>query len=67
MATTSTPKPKVVASTGGSAVGSSVGIVIVYAFEQLASHDLPVGVEGAIIGICAAIVAFLGGYTQRED
>ncbi len=67
MTTPKTPKPKVVASTGGSALGSSIGIIVVYVFEQLASHDLPVGVEGAVIGVCAALVAFLGGYFQRED
>lgn len=61
-----TPRPKVVAAGGGSLIGSQLGVLLIYAFEQLSRHDLPLSVEGAIFSLLAAAAGFAGGYLLRE-
>lgn len=64
---TSTPQPKVIASTVGAGVGAAVSTITIYLIETLAKIDLPDAVEGAALVIISAGVAFLAGYIKRPS
>lgn len=64
---TSTPQPKVVASTVGAGVGAAVSTIAIYLIETLGKVDLPDAVEGAALVLISAGVAFLAGYVKRPS
>lgn len=66
-APTSTPQPKVIAATAGAGVGAAVSTLAVYLVESLGRIDLPEGVEGAILVLVSAGVAFAAGYIKRPS
>lgn len=64
---TNTPQPKVIAATAGAGVGTAVSTIGVYLIETLANVDLPDAIEGAILVLVSAGVAFLAGYIKRPS
>lgn len=62
---TKAPQPKVVGAVSGAGVGAAAGTVAVYLIEELGRIDLPGTVEGAILVLVAAGLAFLGGYLPK--
>lgn len=62
---TSQPQPKVIAATAGAGVGAAVSTLAVYLIETLGKIDLPDVVEGAVLTLISAGVAFLAGYIKR--
>lgn len=64
---TTTPQPKVIAAAIGAGVGGAISTVGIYAFEQLTAVDLPTTVEGAILTLVTAAVAFAAGYIKRPS
>ena len=61
------PRRKVLAQTGGAGAGLQVGILVVYALEQLSGHGLPDKVEASAVGLAALAVGFLAGYLVPEE
>ncbi len=57
-------RPKVLASTGGAAVGVAAGEILVYLLEK--AGDLPANVEAAVVVVASAGLAFLAGYAKRD-
>lgn len=66
-APTRTPQPKVVAAAVGSGVGAAISTIGIYAFESLSKVDLPETVEGSVLVLVSACVAFLAGYVKRPS
>lgn len=64
---TSTPQPKVIASTVGAGVGAAVSTITVYLIETLGKIDLPDAVEGALLVLVSAGLAFAAGYIKRPS
>lgn len=64
---TATPQPKVLAATTGAGVGAAVSTIGIYAFEALSGIDLPSMVEGALLVLVSAGVAFAAGYIKRPS
>lgn len=62
---TSEPQPKVLAATAGAGVGAAVSTLAIYLVETLGKVDLPDAVEGAVLVLISAGVAFLAGYIKR--
>ena len=62
---TSEPQPKVIAATAGAGVGAAVSTLAIYLVETLGKIDLPDAVEGAVLVLVSAGVAFLAGYIKR--
>lgn len=62
---TAKPQPKVVAATAGAGVGAAVSTIGVYLIETLGRVDLPDAVEGAILVLVSAGVAFAAGYIKK--
>lgn len=62
---TKKPQPKVIASTAGAGVGAAVSTLAVYLIETLGRVDLPDAVEGAILVLVSAGVAFAAGYIKK--
>lgn len=62
---TSEPQPKVLAATAGAGVGAAVSTLAIYLVETLGKIDLPDAVEGAVLVLVSAGVAFLAGYVKR--
>lgn len=57
---TAAPARKVVAASGGGAVGGAIAEVVVYVIERWVA--LPANVEAAITVVIIALVAFGAGY-----
>lgn len=66
-APTPAPQPKVIAATVGAGVGTAAGTVVNYLIETIGRVDLPDVVEGAILVLVSAGVAFLAGYIKRPS
>lgn len=66
-APTSTPQPKVVAATIGAGVAGAVTTLGVYVFEATSGIDLPPIVEGSLLTLITAGVAFAAGYIKRPS
>ena len=64
---TATPQPKVIAATAGAGVGAAITTVGVYVFETATRIDLPSIVEGAVLVLVSAGVAFAAGYIKRPS
>lgn len=64
---TNKPQPKVLAATAGAGVGAAAGTVVNYLIETIAQIDLPDTVEGAILVLVSAGVAFAAGYIKRPS
>lgn len=64
---TATPQPKVIAATAGAGVGAAITTVGVYVFETATRIDLPSIVEGALLVLVSAGVAFAAGYIKRPS
>jgi len=64
---TAAPQPKVIAATAGAGVGAAITTVGVYVFETATGIDLPSLVEGAVLVLVSAGVAFLAGYIKRPS
>lgn len=64
---TPAPQPKVIAATVGAGVGTAAGTVVNYLIETIGRVDLPDVVEGAILVLVSAGVAFLAGYIKRPS
>lgn len=64
---TATPQPKVIAATAGAGVGAAITTVGVYVFETATRIDLPSIVEGALLVIVTAGLAFAAGYIKRPS
>lgn len=64
---TAAPQPKVIAATAGAGVGAALTTVGVYVFETVSGVDLPSVVEGALLVLVSAGVAFLAGYIKRPS
>jgi hypothetical protein len=65
MKVTSTPKNKVVAATGGAAVGSAFAVIITWALNALSDSfqvELPADVSTSLSLIFTSIATFLAGY-----
>lgn len=65
MTATSAPKNKVVAATGGAAIGSAIAVVITWILTSILEHfavKIPVDVTTAISSIFTTLTAFLAGY-----
>lgn len=62
---TGAPQPKVVAATVGAGVGAAAGTVVNYLIETIGRVDLPDTVEGAIVVLITAGIAFGAGYLKR--
>ena len=62
--TTGGVRPKVLASTGGAAVGVAAGEILVYLLEK--AGDLPANVEAAVDVVASAGLALLSGYLKRD-
>ncbi len=61
-----TPRTKVVAATGGTALGVQAGIILVAATEYFIGIEFSNSVDSAIVALAAAAVAFAAGYIVRE-
>jgi predicted glycosyltransferase len=61
------PRRKVLATAGGGAFGYELGVILVYAFEQLARHDLPAKVELAGVALVGIAVGALAGYLTPAE
>ena len=57
--------PKVVAASGGAGLGYAVGQIAVYYLEKIGG-DVPPDVEGAMVLVVSAAVAFAAGYLKAE-
>lgn len=57
---TNTPKNKVLAATGGAAVGSAVAVVLIWAIQK-AGIEVPANVADALSVILTAILTFVSG------
>lgn len=64
---TNTPQPKVVAAASGAVVGGAISTIGIYAFEGITAIDLPQPVEGAVLTLIVAGVAFLAGWLKRPS
>lgn len=64
---TAKPQPKVVAATIGAGVAGAITTLGVYIFESTTAIDLPGPVEGAILTIVTAGVAFAAGYIKKPS
>jgi hypothetical protein len=64
---TSRPQPKVLAATAGAGVGAAISTIGVYLIETLGRVDLPDAVEGALLVLVSAGVAFAAGYIKRPS
>lgn len=64
---TAVPQPKVIAATAGAGVGAAITTVGVYVFETATRIDLPSVVEGAVLVLVSAAVAFAAGYIKRPS
>lgn len=64
---TAVPQPKVVAATVGAGVGGAISTIGIYIFETVTSIDLPSLVEGSILTLVTAGVAFAAGYVKRPS
>ena len=64
---TAEPQPKVLAATAGAGVGAAVSTLAIYLVESLGRIDLPDAVEGAVLVLVSAGVAFLAGYIKRPS
>lgn len=64
---TSRPQPKVLAATAGAGVGAAISTIAVYLIESLGKIDLPEAVDGAILVLVSAGVAFLAGWIKRPS
>ncbi|GAA5205879.1 hypothetical protein [Microbacterium kyungheense] len=64
---TGKPQPKVLAATAGAGVGAAAGTVVNYLIETLTHVNLPDTVEGAILVLVSAGVAFAAGYVKRPS
>lgn len=64
---TPVPQPKVVAAASGAVVGGAISTIGIYAFEGLSGIDLPQPVEGAVLTLIVAGVAFAAGYIKRPS
>jgi hypothetical protein len=62
---TNAPQPKVVAATSGAVVGGALSTLGVWIFETTTRIDLPMPVEGAILTLMIAGVAFAAGWIKR--
>jgi hypothetical protein len=62
---TSTPQPKVVAAATGAGVGGALSTLGVWIFETTTKIDLPLPVEGSILVLITAGVAFAAGWIKR--
>ena len=60
---TSTPKNKVVAATGGAAVGAALAIILTWAIQK-AGVDVPANVADALSVVITAILTFLSGWSM---
>jgi hypothetical protein len=57
------PIRKLNAAAGGMvAIGTPVGVIVVYLIEQASAEPLPSAVAGAVVAVCAAVVGYLCGY-----
>jgi hypothetical protein len=57
--------PKVNAAAAGGGVGSAAGIIVLYAAESITKTDFPILVDASVVTVCAAALAFVGGYVKR--
>lgn len=64
---TKTPQPKVVAATVGAVVGGAISTIAIYVFEAASRVDLPQAVEGAVLTLITAAVAFAAGWIKRPS
>jgi len=64
---TSKPQPKVLAATAGAGVGAAISTIAVYLIESLGKFDMPEAVDGAILVLVSAGVAFAAGYIKRPS
>lgn len=64
---TKEPQPKVLAATAGAGVGAAVSTLAVYLIETLGKIDLPDAVEGAILVLVSAGVAFAAGWIKKPS
>lgn len=64
---TDRPQPKVLAATAGAGVGAAISTIAVYLIETLGKIDMPEAVDGAILVLVSAGVAFLAGYIKRPS
>lgn len=64
---TATPQPKVLAAASGAIVGGAITTIGIYVFETTTAVDLPSVVEGAILTLITAGVAFAAGYLKRPS
>lgn len=64
---TAAPQPKVLAATSGAVVGGAITTIGIYVFETATAVDLPSLVEGAILTLITAGVAFAAGYIKRPS
>lgn len=66
-APTKTPQPKVVAAAIGAGVGGAITTLGVYIFESASGIDLPTSVEGSILTLITAGLAFIAGYIKKPS
>lgn len=64
---TKTPQPKVIAAAIGAGVGGAITTLGVYIFETLTSIDLPESVEGSVLVLVTAGLAFAAGYVKAPS
>ena len=60
---TNTPKSKVLAATGGAAVGSAVAVVLIWAIQKM-GIEVPADVTEALGVILTAILTFVSGWSM---
>ena len=62
---TNAPQPKVTAAATGAGVGAALSTLGVWIFETATKIDLPMPVEGSILVLMTAAVAFAAGWIKR--
>lgn len=60
-----TPKPKVIAATGGAAVGGALALLTAWILGMF-GVDVPGEVQGAFTVLFSTALAFVGGYWAAE-
>lgn len=62
---TNAPQPKVTAAAAGAGVGGALSTLGIWIFETTTHIDLPLPVEGSILVLITAGVAFAAGWVKR--
>lgn len=62
-APTNTPKTKVLAATGGAAVGSAVAVILIWAIQKT-GLEVPTNVADALGVITTAVLTFVSGWAM---